>query len=413
MSGRSPDYYPPGESGNAHCDKFRDVADTIVTITQRGGERILGGHLWVYRTDVADAAGAEPGSVVRVQDRRKRYLGQALYSSKSQIALRLLTREWRPFDRAFLAERILEASRYREIVAAGAGAYRLVASEGDLLPSLTIDRYGDCFVVQMLSQGMDRLKPTVVEILQERFTPRSIIERNDSSVRALEGLPEHKGVIAGEPVTEVVAEEDGVRLVYDLLTGQKTGGYLDQRENRAAARPYARGRLLDCFTYTGGFAVSLARDCESVLALDSSAEALAIGRRNQELNGLARIEWREVNCFDYLKAADQAGEQFDTVVLDPPAFARHRSSLESALRGYKELNLRALKILNRGGFLVTCSCSFHVSEADFLEAVASAALDAHRSVKVAERRTQSRDHPILLTMPETHYLKCLILQVTE
>lgn len=413
MDGRHPDYSAAAESGNTPCDNFKGVSDTLVTITQRGGERILGGHLWVYRTDVIGAAGAEPGSVVRVQDRRKRYLGQALYSSKSQIALRLLTRERRPFDRAFLAERIAEAARYRETVAAGAGAYRLVASEGDLLPSLTIDRYGDCFVLQTLSQGMERLKPTVVEILQERFSPRSIVERNDSPVRALEDLPEQKGVIAGEPVSEVVVEQDGLRFVYDLMAGQKTGGYLDQHENRLAARQYARGRLLDCFTYTGGFAVNLARCCEGVLALDSSAEALVVARRNQELNGLTQIEWREANCFDYLKAADQAGEQFDTIVLDPPAFARHRSNLESALRGYKELNLRALKILNRGGFLVTCSCSFHVSEADFLEAVAGAALDAHRSVRVAERCTQSRDHPILLTVPETHYLKCLILQVAE
>ena len=389
------------------------MADTLITISQRGGERILSGHLWVYRTDVLDAAGAEPGSVVRVQDRRKRYLGQALYSSKSQIALRLLTRDRRPIDRAFLAERIAEAARYRETVASNAGAYRLVSSEGDLLPSLTIDRYSDCFALQTLSQGMDRLKPTIVEILQEQFSPRSILERNDSPVRTLEDLPEQKAVIAGEPVTEVVVEEDGVRLAYDLMAGQKTGGYLDQRENRAAARQYARGRLLDCFTYTGGFAVTLARNCESVLAIDSSAEALSIARRNQELNGLPQIEWREANCFDYLKAADQAGEQFDTIVLDPPAFARHKSSVESALRGYKELNLRALKILSRGGFLITCSCSFHVSEADFLEAIASAALDAHRSVQVTERRTQARDHPILLTMPETHYLKCLILRVAE
>ena len=413
MGGHHPDYYPPAESGNAACDKFKDVSHTLVTVSQRGGERILGGHLWVYRTDVMDAAGAEPGSVVRVQDRRKRYLGQALYSGKSQIALRLLTRERRPFDRAFLAERMAAAARYRQTVAAGAGAYRLVASEGDLLPSLTIDRYGDCFVLQTLSQGMDRLKSAVVEILQEQFSPRSIVERNDSPVRGLEELPEQKGLIAGEPVSEVVVEQDGLRLAYDLLAGQKTGGYLDQRENRVAARQYARGRLLDCFTYTGGFAVNLARCCQRVLALDSSAEALAVARRNQELNGLTQIEWREANCFDYLKAADQAGEQFDTVVLDPPAFARHRSNLESALRGYKELNLRALKILNRGGFLITCSCSFHVSEADFLEAVASAALDAHRSVRVTERRTQSRDHPILLTVPETHYLKCMILQVAE
>jgi 23S rRNA (cytosine1962-C5)-methyltransferase len=389
------------------------MSNAMVTISDRGAGRILGGHLWVFRTDVLESAGAEPGSIVRVQDRRRRYLGQALYSGKSQIALRLVARERRPFDRTFLAERISAAGRYREIVGVGAGALRLVASEGDLLPSLTIDRYGDCLVLQTLSQGMERLKPVIVEILQELFAPRSIIERNDSPFRALEELPESKGVLSGDAVSEVIAEDNGIRFAYDLLNGQKTGGYLDQRENRAAARRYARGRLLDCFTYAGGFALTLAGACESVLALDGSAEALAAARRNQELNGIANVEWREANCFDYLKAADQTGERFDTIVLDPPAFARQKSSLEGALRGYKEINLRALKILNKGGYLITCSCSFHVSEADFLEVLAEAALDAHRSVQVVERRTQSRDHPILLTMPETHYLKCIVLHAPD
>lgn len=389
------------------------MSDVTVTISDRGAGRILGGHLWVYRSDVLEAASAEPGNIVRVRDRRRRYLGQALYSGKSQIALRLVARERRPFDRTFLAERIGAAGRYREIVGADAGALRLVASEGDLLPSLTIDRYSDCLVLQTLSQGMERLKPVIVEILQELFAPRSIIERNDSPFRALENLPESKGVLSGDAVSEVIAEENGIRFAYDVLNGQKTGGYLDQRENRAAARCYARGRLLDCFTYAGGFALTLAGACESVLALDGSAEALAAARRNQELNGIANVEWRQANCFDYLKAADQTGERFDTIVLDPPAFARQKSNLEGALRGYKELNLRALKMLNRGGYLITCSCSYHVSEADFLEVLAEAALDAHRSVQVVERRTQSRDHPILLTMPETHYLKCIVLHAPD
>jgi 23S rRNA (cytosine1962-C5)-methyltransferase len=386
------------------------MAQPQVTITKRAIERILSGHPWIYRADVADASAAEPGAIVRVVDRRKRFWGQALYSSKSQIALRLLTRESRPFDRAFLAERIGAAAEFRNQIAAGAEAYRLVASEGDLLPSLVIDRYGECFVVQTLSQGMENLKTAIVEILQERFSPRSILERNDAAVRALEGLPEQKGVVAGEEVNEVVVEENGVRFAFDLLGGQKTGGFLDQRENCAAARAYARGRLLDCFCYAGGFALTLAARCDSVLGVESSAEALALARRNQELNGLSNVEWKEANCFDFLKAADQAGERFDTIVLDPPPFARHKSNVESALRGYKELNLRALKMLGPGGTLITCSCSYHVGEADFLEAVAAAALDAHRTVSVIERRTQSRDHPILLTVPETHYLKCLILR---
>jgi 23S rRNA (cytosine1962-C5)-methyltransferase len=382
-----------------------------VTITARGIERILSGHLWVYRADVADAAGVEPGAVVRVLDRKKHFWGQALYSSKSQIALRLLTRETRPFDRAFLAERIRAAAAFRGRVVEGAQAYRLVAAEGDLLPSLIIDRYDGCYVVQTLSQGMDCMKSQIVEILQEEFAPVSILERNDVAVRALEGLPEQKGVLAGEELAEVVVEENGVKLCFDLLGGQKTGGYLDQRENRAAARKYARGRALDCFTYSGAFALALAPQCDSVLGVEISPEALRLARRNQELNGFTNLEWREANCFDFLKAADQARQQFDTVVLDPPAFARQKSNLDAALRGYKELNLRALKSLNSGGYLITCSCSYHVSEADLLATIASAALDAHRTVTVVERRTQARDHPILLTVPETHYLKCLILRV--
>jgi 23S rRNA (cytosine1962-C5)-methyltransferase len=382
-----------------------------VTITTRGTERILSGHLWVYRADVADASRVEPGAVVRVLDGKQRFWGQALYSSKSQIALRLLTREARPFDRAFLAERIRAAAAFRRQVVEGAQAYRLVAAEGDLLPSLIIDRYDGCYVLQTLSQGMDCLKSQVVEILQEEFAPISILERNDVGVRALEGLPEQKGVLAGEQLTEVVVEENGVKFCIDLLGGQKTGGYLDQRENRAAAKQYARGRALDCFTYTGAFALTLAPRSDCVLGVEISPEALRLARRNQELNGLTNLEWKEANCFDFLKAADQARQQFDIVVLDPPPFARQKSNLASALRGYKELNLRALKILNPGGYLITCSCSHHVSEADLLGSIASAALDAHRTVTVVERRTQARDHPILLTVPETHYLKCLILRV--
>jgi len=230
-------------------------------------------------------------------------------------------------------------------------------------------------------------------------------------VRSLEGLPEQIGTLEGEEVREVVVEENGLKMCYDLMQGQKTGGFLDQRENRAAAANYARGRALDCFTYTGGFALTLAPHCDSVLGVDASGDALRQAARIQGMNGLTNLEWKEANCFDFLKAADQEKQRFDTVVIDPPAFARQKAHQESALRGYKELNLRALKILNPGGYLVTCSCSFHVSEADLLELVASASLDAHRTVVVVERRTQSRDHPILLTVPETHYLKCLILRV--
>jgi len=382
-----------------------------VTISKRGVERVVSGHVWIYRADLVDAQGAGPGDVVCVRDRRGQIWGQALYSSQSQIALRLLTREERPFNEVFLAERLSTAASLRRLVAAGAQAYRLVSAEGDLLPSLIIDRYGPCFVIQTLTQGMDRLKPKIVEILQQSYSPRSILERNDVAVRALEGLREQKGTLAGESISEVEVEENGLQFIFDLMGGQKTGGFLDQRENRLAARQYSRGRALDCFSYSGGFALHLAAQCDSVLGIDSSSEALSLARRNQQLNGFTNMEWKEANCFDFLKAADMAKQRYDTVVLDPPAFARQKSKLEAAWRGYKELNLRALKILNPGGFLVTCSCSHHVSEADLLEIVAEAALDAHRTVTVVERRTQARDHPILLTVPETHYLKCLILRV--
>lgn len=381
-----------------------------VTINSRGIERLTSGHLWIYRSDVLHFEGIEPG-VARLIDRKNHFWGQALYSNQSQIALRLLTREERPFDGAFLAQRIRTAAEFRRQVAPGAQACRLVAAEGDLLPSLIVDRYGDCLVIQTLSQGMERMKPMVVEVLKTEFSPLAILERNDAAVRSLEGLPEQSGVLWGEDIREVAVQENGIQMGFDLLHGQKTGGFLDQRENRAAAAVYARGRALDCFTYTGGFALALAPHCVSVVGVDSSPEALQQAQRNQALNAFTNLEWKEANCFDFLKAADQEKQRFDIVVLDPPAFARQKSNLDAALRGYKELNLRALKILNPGGYLVTCSCSFHVSEADFLEVIAGAALDAHRTVSVVERRTQSRDHPILLTVPETHYLKCLILRV--
>lgn len=387
------------------------MSSPTVVISSRAIERILSGHPWIYRTDVRPPESIEPGSIVTVTDQRKHFWGQALYSDKSQITLRLLTRDRKPVDRAFFAERIAAAAAFRGEIVGNAQAYRLVSSEGDLLPSLVIDRYGDCFVVQTLSQGMERLKPTIVEILQEQFAPRSILERNDAPVRALEGLAEQTGVLAGEDVREVTVEENGVKFWCDLRQGQKTGGFLDQRENRAAAQSYARGRALDCFTYGGAFALAVAARCDSVLGVDISAEAIALAKRNQQLNTCTNVDWREANCFDFLKSADQAGARFETIILDPPAFARQKSNVESAMRGYKELNLRALKMLAPGGVLITCVCSYHVSEADLLECVASAALDAHRTVMVLERRTQSRDHPILLTVPETLYLKCLILRV--
>jgi len=384
-----------------------------VTLSPRGVNRILSGHPWVYRSDIAAADGVEPGATVVIRDARGHFLGRGWFSTASQIALRLVTREDAPIDDAYLAARLVAAADYRGRVVENSTAYRLVYGESDGLPGLVVDRYADHFVLQTLTQATDRLKDTFVRLLVERFRPAGIVERNDPKVRQLEGLEQRVGVLAGECPPEVVVEENGVRFAYDLLRGQKTGGFLDQRENRAAAARYACGSVLDCFCYGAGFALHVAAQAEEVEAIDSAPSALAAARRNLELNGTRNVIVREANVFDVLKAYSDAGRQFDMVILDPPAFAKNKASLEPARRGYKEINLRALKLLRPGGTVVTCSCSYHVAESMLLELVAEAALDAGRQVVVAERRTQGRDHPILLTMPESHYLKCLVLDAVD
>jgi len=380
-----------------------------VVISTRGVERLRSGHPWVYRSDVRSAQ-AEAGAVVRVTDERGRYFGRAFYSDKSQIAVRLLTRENVPVDRAFFTERLRRAAAYRETVVENTEAYRLVHGEADLLPSIVIDRYGDYLVVQTLSQAAERQKDLIVEILVEQFSPRGILQRNDPKVRLLEGLPQSVSVLHGDVPAEILAKENGITFVHDLAKGQKTGSFLDQRENHWAARRYASGEVLDCFSYQGGFALTVAEECEHVEGIDMGAAAVQAARRNQELNAIANATFREGNAFDVLKEYDEVGRRFQMVILDPPAFAKNRDSLEAATRGYKEINLRALKILAPGGYLVTCSCSYHLSEALFLQLIAEAANDAKKNVVVVERRTQAEDHPILLTMPETHYLKALILK---
>jgi len=381
-------------------------------ITTKGVDRLRSGHPWVYRSDVRSAQ-AEPGAIVRVMDERGRFHGRAFYSDKSQIAVRLLTRDNVPVDRAFFAERLRRAAVYRESVVENTDCYRLVHGEADLLPSIVIDRYGDYLVLQTLSQASERQKDLIVEILVEQFSPKGILERNDPKVRLLEGLPQSVGVLHGEVPAEILAKENGITFVYDLAKGQKTGSFLDQRENHWAARRYASGEVLDCFSYQGGFALTIADECEHVEAVDMGAPALEVARRNQELNGIVNVTFREGNTFDLLKEYDEVGRRFQMVILDPPAFAKNRDSLEAATRGYKEINLRALKILAPGGYLVTCSCSYHLSERLFLQLIAEAANDAKKNVVVVERRTQAQDHPILLTMPETHYLKTLIIKVLE
>ena len=334
----------------------------------------------------------------------------ALYSSRSQIALRFVSFNDETIDTDFWRRRLHAAMAYRQQVVSNTDSYRLVYSEGDLLSSLIIDRYQDCFVLQTLSQGMDRIKSLWVELLVEEFNPTAIIERNDAKVRSLEGLPQQNTVLHGTPVTDLIISENGLRFAVDILAGQKTGSFLDQRENRAMAGALARGRALDCFTFHGSFAMNLAKNAEHVTAIDISAVALERARQNAQLNELNNIEFVEGNVFDLLKSYDDSNQRFDTIVLDPPAFAKNKSALDAGLRGYKEINLRALKLLNPGGTLITCSCSHHVDEPLFLGMIAGAAADAGRELQLIEKRTQARDHPILLAVHETYYLKCAFLR---
>jgi 23S rRNA (cytosine1962-C5)-methyltransferase len=426
-----------------------------VTITTRGAKRIRNGHLWVYRSDVREADAAAAGQIVRVLDEAGNAVGQAFYSDRSEIALRFLVTGEETIDREWWRARLRRSAARRGSIAQETNAYRLVYSEGDLLPSLIVDSYDDVLVMQTLSQGTERLKSTLAELLVEEFTPRAIVERNDARVRELEGLDRRTGVVyesvsepragrgplaggprgvvdargsyqssrADDPVAttpgsdtgldQIEINQHGVRLLVSPLGGQKTGAFLDQRENYLAARRVAHGRALDCFTFNGGFALHIAAACESVLGIDISANAIAAAGRNANLNGASNVEFRAANVFDAMREFEAGGNRFDTIILDPPAFAKNRASLASAARGYKEINLRALKLLHPGGVLVTSTCSYHVSEEMFLEIIGDAALDARRRVQLVEKRGQSSDHPVLLGVPETHYLKCVIARVIE
>ena len=384
-----------------------------VRVNKKGADRVRHGHLWIYRSDVVEID-AEGGSVVSVTDERGNPIGQALFSNASQIALRFLTQGSETIDRDWWRLKIREAIARRHIPP-DTDAYRLVYSEGDLLPSLIVDRYADVLVLQTLSQGTDALKKMFVELLVDELDPRAVIERNDARVRELEGLSLISGAVYGEAPEELETLQHGLKFLVAPSGGQKTGSFLDQRENRIAARRAAQttngGRALDCFTFNGAFALHLAGVCERVTAIDISSEAVAAARRNAEINQLTNVEFREANVFDALRELEAVGERFDVIVLDPPAFAKNRASLKSALRGYKEINLRALKLLNRGGVLVTCTCSYHVSEELFVDVLAQAAIDAHRRVQIMEKRMQATDHPVLVAMPETYYLKCVIARV--
>jgi 23S rRNA (cytosine1962-C5)-methyltransferase len=381
-----------------------------VTLNAKGEQRVRGGHPWVYRSDVADVRDVEPGCVVQVFGPRRRMLGRALFSDRSQITIRMLSRDETPIDDAFWRARLANAIGFRATLNLEATAYRLVHGEADLLPSLIVDRYDEYLVVQTLSQGMDRLGPVLASLLVELTGARGVLARNDPKVRQLEGLEQKVEVLHGAVPEAITVREAGVTYTVDPWRGQKTGLFLDQRENREAAARYAHGRLLDCFSYHGGFALALAPACDTVEALDVSADAVAHITANAAANGRANVTAREANVFDELRHLERDGARYDTIVLDPPAFAKNKAAIGNALAGYKEINLRALRLLNPGGYLVTCSCSYNVDEAMFSEAVHQASADARVPVTVVEKRMQGRDHPVLLGVPETHYLKCLILR---
>jgi 23S rRNA (cytosine1962-C5)-methyltransferase len=380
-----------------------------VIVSPRGEARIRQGHPWIYRADIADASAAA-GEVVEVLGPRQRSLGRGLYSDQSQITLRMLTRDDEEVDTAFWKRRIEAAIAYRERLAIDATAFRLVHGEADLLPSLIVDRYADVIVVQALSQGMDRALPELVPLLVEATGATGVLARNDPRVRLLEGLEQRVEVLHGSVPERIVVREGPIAYHVDPRLGQKTGLFLDQRENREAAARYAHGRLLDCFSYDGGFALRLASACDTVEAVDISADAVGRVAENAKRNRLSNVTPREANVFDELRDLEKAGARYDTIVLDPPAFAKNKASIPKALAGYKDINLRALRILNPGGYLVTCSCSYNVDEATFAQILYEASVDSHVPVTVVEKRMQGRDHPVLLGAPETYYLKCLILR---
>ncbi|MGH9346663.1 MAG: class I SAM-dependent rRNA methyltransferase [Vicinamibacterales bacterium] len=383
-----------------------------VVVSARGEERIRGGHPWIYRADVVSVEAAG-GETVAVIGPRNRLLGQALFSAASQIPLRMLTRGDAPAGLDLWRARLEAAFRFRESLHLDATACRLVHGEADLLPSLVVDRYADYLVVQALSQGVDRLMPEIARILVDLRAPAGILARNDPRVRSLEGLEQKVEVLHGAIPASVAVREGPVEYDADLWKGQKTGLFLDQRENREAAGRYARGKLLDCFSYHGGFALRLARECSEAEAIDISADAVARIRANAARNNLPQVQAREANVFDELRRLERAGARYDTIVLDPPAFARNKASVPNALAGYKEINLRAMRLLVPGGYLVTCSCSYNVNETMFAEMIHQASVDSRTPVTIVEKRLQARDHPVLVGVPETYYLKCFILRRVE
>ncbi len=381
---------------------------------RRGREqRVLGGHPWVFRSDIEREDGAADGLPVRVLTSAGRFLAMAVYNPRSQISLRILSRRDEPVDGAFIRGRVRRALDYRRRFA-DLNSCRLIFAESDGLPAVIADKFGDVIVVQILCLGMERFKADIVDALAQELSPRGVYERNDVPVRELEGLTQQTGLLFGEVPDHVEMQENGVRFLVDVKEGQKTGFFLDQKENRAAIAPFVSGmRVLDCFTHTGSFALHAARyGAAEVTGVDISEHACACALENARLNGVEfRVRFECANAFDFLRAQQTAKAQYDVVILDPPAFTKTRSAVEGALRGYKEINLRGMKLTRDGGFFITCSCSQHVTPDLFRGMLMDAQKDAHVQLRQIEWRTQGRDHPILLASPETQYLKCGIFQV--
>lgn len=384
-----------------------------IVIVKKGARRLRGGHPWAFRGEITEQGRAgTPGSIVRAVDENGFLVGLGFYNPATLISFRLITRHDEPIDRAFWSRRLTRAQALRSLVLNPEDdTGRMVHAEADGIPGLIVDKYGDLLSIQTLTAGIELEKSQWVDLLLEHYQPKAILARNDQKTRELEGLAQEKLALHGTVPHELVVRENGLRFWVDPWNGQKTGAFLDQRENRVAVRAYARGRMLDAFTYQGWFAINCGNQAGEIQALDGSAPALEMVKRNAELNGFSNILPVHTNVFDFLYAADKNGERYDTILLDPPAFAKSKQSIEAGVKGYKEINLRAMRLLPEGGILVTSSCSYHLSEERFLEVVEEAARDTGRQIQVLEKRTQGRDHPLLLTHPESYYLKCFILRV--
>lgn len=391
------------------------VVNTKVFLRKGAQHRVESGHPWVYQTELDYIDGDfAPGDIVDVFNHRQKLIGRGYINPKSQIIVRLLTREQETIDRNFFKKRIQDAWEYRKRFISEPEYCRLVYGEADLLPALIVDKFGPYMVIQTLALGMDIHKETIISVLEELFQPEGIFERNDVPVRRLEGLEERTGYLKGEFPTLIKVLENGIPFYADVEKGQKTGFFYDQRENRVFLKHVVQdAEVLDCFCHTGSFAVHAALyGAKKITSIDISEEAIEIAKKNAQMNGVSEVcDFQVANAFDALRAMSDEHRQFDVVILDPPAFTKSRNAIEGAARGYKEINLRGLKMVKPGGFLVTCSCSFHMDKELFKAIVVDAARDAKRTIRQVEYRTQAKDHPILPAAPETEYLKFLMVQV--